>query len=70
MKPSILFSILIVGVATALTIAPARAQSVAPCAAYTCMAGMSGEGATGGRPPVAGRDDWPAHVSRLAPPSA
>ncbi|MBN8894603.1 MAG: hypothetical protein J0I71_07180 [Rhodanobacter sp.] len=48
MKLPISLAALMIGVTTAFTIAPARAQSVDPCAVYTCMAGMSGEGATGG----------------------
>jgi hypothetical protein len=48
MKPTVLLATLTMGIATLLTIAPARAQSVDPCAVYTCMAGMSGDGATGG----------------------
>ena len=35
------------GVAT-LSSSPAVAQGVAPCSVYTCMAGMSGAGTTGG----------------------
>ena len=31
-----------------LSIAPAHAQTVTPCEVYTCMAGLSGAGATGG----------------------
>lgn len=31
-----------------MTIAPLRAQGVDPCTVYTCMAGVSGAGATGG----------------------
>lgn len=31
-----------------LTLTPAHAQSVDPCAVYTCMAGISGSGTTGG----------------------
>ncbi|HXD35330.1 MAG TPA: hypothetical protein VN624_01670 [Rhodanobacter sp.] len=48
MKLLALLAILTIGVATVLTIARAHAQSVDPCAVYTCMAGMSGEGTTGG----------------------
>lgn len=48
MKPTCLLATLTVGIAALLTIAPVRAQSVDPCAVYTCMAGMSGDGATGG----------------------
>lgn len=48
MKPTLLLATLTMGIATLLTIAPARAQSIDPCAVYTCMAGMSGDGATGG----------------------
>lgn len=36
------------GTAATLTIAPVRAQSVDPCTVYTCMAGISGAGASGG----------------------
>lgn len=32
----------------ALTTTAAHAQSVDPCSVYTCMAGISGSGATGG----------------------
>lgn len=34
--------------AAALTNAPVQAQSIDPCSVYTCMAGISGVGATGG----------------------
>lgn len=37
-----------VAVSAALSITPAHAQRVDPCAVYTCMAGVSGYGATGG----------------------
>ena len=37
-----------VSVAVGLSIAPAHAQTVTPCEVYTCMAGISGAGATGG----------------------
>lgn len=48
MKRTLLPAILTMGVATLLATASVRAQSVDPCAVYTCMAGMSGEGTTGG----------------------
>jgi hypothetical protein len=34
--------------ASGLTVAPVHAQSVDPCSVYTCMAGVSGAGASGG----------------------
>ncbi|MGN2246184.1 hypothetical protein ACFWZ3_05775 [Frateuria sp. GZRR35] len=34
--------------AAGLTTAPVHAQSVDPCTVYTCMAGISGAGASGG----------------------
>ena len=34
--------------ATGMSLAPAHAQTVTPCEVYTCMAGISGAGATGG----------------------
>ena len=48
MKPAVLLVTLTTGIATLLATTPARAQNVDPCAVYTCMAGMSGQGATGG----------------------
>jgi len=35
-------------IAALVAIAPLRAQGVDPCTVYTCMAGISGTGATGG----------------------
>jgi hypothetical protein len=43
-----LFVTLAVAVAAGLSIAPAHARAVTPCEVYTCMAGISGAGATGG----------------------
>lgn len=48
MKLHPLFVVLAFGTIAALAIAPVRAQSVDPCTVYTCMAGMSGSGTTGG----------------------
>lgn len=48
MKPRLLFAPLAFGLAAALNIAPAHAQSVDPCSVFTCMAGISGSGASGG----------------------
>jgi len=36
------------GIAALLAMAPLRAQGADPCTVYTCMAGLSGSGATGG----------------------
>ena len=49
MKPRALFTTLTTfSTALGLTLAPAHAQSVDACTAYTCMAGLSGQGVTGG----------------------
>ncbi|MCX7512381.1 hypothetical protein [Frateuria sp. STR12] len=49
MKLRIRSILLVVGTAaTGLTTASVRAQSVDPCNVYTCMAGISGAGTTGG----------------------
>ena len=37
-----------VAIGASLCIAPVHAQTVTPCQVYTCMAGISGAGATGG----------------------
>lgn len=48
MKLPSLLVVLAVGATTTLAITPAHAQSVTPCDVYTCMAGISGSGTTGG----------------------
>lgn len=47
MKPHALFTALALG-AACLTAAPIHAQTVDPCTAYLCMAGISGAGTSGG----------------------
>jgi hypothetical protein len=47
LKLRTLFTTLAIAAAASLTSAPVLAQMV-PCNSYTCMAGMSGAGATGG----------------------
>ena len=53
------FSALIVG-AIALTASPVRAQTVDPCSVYTCMAGLSGYGGSGGAGCQAAVNFWHA----------
>jgi hypothetical protein len=47
MKLRALFTTIALG-AGSLICAPTHAQSIDPCAVYTCMAGISGAGASGG----------------------
>ncbi|MGN2243085.1 hypothetical protein ACFWZU_06180 [Frateuria sp. GZRR33] len=48
MKLPIRPALLALGAAVSLNMTPAHAQSVDPCTVYTCMAGISGAGASGG----------------------
>ena len=48
MKLRALFAPLALAAAIALTAEPAHAQVVDPCTVYTCMAGISGTGLSGG----------------------
>ena len=48
MKLRTLFAPLTLSLAIGLTTAPVHAQSIDPCTVYTCMAGLSGFGASGG----------------------
>ena len=48
MKLRVLCATLAFGVLGMMTMAPVHAQSVDPCTVYTCMAGISGSGASGG----------------------
>lgn len=47
MKLRCMLTTLVIGV-TGLAISPARAQGPDPCSVFTCMAGVSGSGTTGG----------------------
>jgi hypothetical protein len=46
-KPRALLAVITIS-ATGLTVGPVHAQTADPCSVYTCMAGISGAGATGG----------------------
>src|SRR5690348_18059380 len=48
MKLRVLCATLAFGALGMMTMAPVHAQSVDPCTVYTCMAGISGSGASGG----------------------
>jgi len=48
MKLSALLTAMAIGTGAALAAGPGDAQGTGPCAAYLCMAGLSGEGAAGG----------------------
>jgi hypothetical protein len=48
MKLNTVFASLAVGTAVYFFSVPAHAQSIDPCTLYTCMAGISGSGLTGG----------------------
>lgn len=41
-------TLFVIVVAVGLGMVPAQARAVTPCEVYTCMAGISGAGATGG----------------------
>jgi len=47
MNPRTLLAALAIG-ATGLAVAPVHAQGADPCSVYVCMAGISGDGTTGG----------------------
>jgi len=47
-KPRTCSAFLATVAAAGLAVAPVRAQSVDPCTVYTCMAGISGAGTSGG----------------------
>src|SRR5690348_2009046 len=52
MKLRVLCATLAFGALGMMTLAPVHAQTVDPCTVYTCMAGISGAGASGGPPCV------------------